>query len=257
VRNSHGGVLAETTTVAYLFLISSCLFGGLSLLGLGVFLFFGSLELLPLRLSPHQAIAWDTFLSFVFFVQHRGMIRKSFRKRLEAVLPRLYHPAFYSAMSGVVLIILLVFWQQSDVAIWSATGLVRWVIHGLYAAGIVGFWWGVVALKSFDALGLRPLLAALRVKSLTSMPLSIRGPYRFVRHPHYICMLVFGWACPHFTLDRLLFAILWSGWVIVGSILEERDLVAEFGESYRTYQQAVPRLVPWRKSRICRLLSQN
>ncbi len=243
--------------MAYLFLVSSCLFGGLSLLGLSFFLLLGSFELVPLRLSPHQAVAWDTYLCLLFFVQHSGMIRRSFRKRLEGVLPRVYHPAFYSAVSGVVSLVLLVFWQRSDVDIWSATGLLRWVIHGLFVAGIVGFWWGVVALKSFDALGLGPIFAALRGKPRRSLPLSIRGPYRLVRHPLYTCMLVFIWACPYFTLDRLLLAVLWTGWVIVGSVLEERDLVAEFGESYRAYQQAVPRLVPWRRSKISWSRSQN
>jgi len=33
-------------------------------------------------------------------------------------------------------------------------------------------------------------------------------------------------------------------WIVIGTVLEERDLVAEFGESYREYQSAVPMLVP-------------
>jgi protein-S-isoprenylcysteine O-methyltransferase Ste14 len=48
------------------------------------------------------------------------------------------------------------------------------------------------------------------------------------------------------TADRVLFNVLWTSWMILGMYLEERDLVAEFGVAYREYQQAVPRLIPWR-----------
>jgi len=32
----------------------------------------------------------------------------------------------------------------------------------------------------------------------------------------------------------------------IGSVLEERKLVREFGEEYRAYQRQVPMLVPWK-----------
>jgi protein-S-isoprenylcysteine O-methyltransferase Ste14 len=47
-------------------------------------------------------------------------------------------------------------------------------------------------------------------------------------------------------LDRLLFNVLWTLWVVLGTYLEEKDLVAEFGEKYRHYQKTVPMLFPWR-----------
>ena len=48
------------------------------------------------------------------------------------------------------------------------------------------------------------------------------------------------------TPDRLLFNVLWSAWVFVGTMLEERDLVRTFGEPYREYQRRVPMLLPLR-----------
>ena len=35
-------------------------------------------------------------------------------------------------------------------------------------------------------------------------------------------------------------------WIVFGTVLEEKDLVAEFGETYRDYQKNVPMLFPWR-----------
>jgi protein-S-isoprenylcysteine O-methyltransferase Ste14 len=67
-----------------------------------------------------------------------------------------------------------------------------------------------------------------------------------VRHPLYFCVLVLFWANPDVTADRLLFNLLWTGWIYVGTLFEERDLVLEFGDVYRRYQKMVPMLIPWR-----------
>ena len=79
------------------------------------------------------------------------------------------------------------------------------------------------------------------------MPLTVRGPYRWVRHPLYAFILLLIWACPDLAADRLLFNVLWTSWVVVGTVLEERDLAAEFGEDYLRYQRRVPMLVPWKR----------
>ena len=55
------------------------------------------------------------------------------------------------------------------------------------------------------------------------------------------------WSYPDLTADRLLFNVLFTGWIIVGSVLEERDLVENYGEDYRSYQRRVPMLIPYRK----------
>jgi protein-S-isoprenylcysteine O-methyltransferase Ste14 len=34
--------------------------------------------------------------------------------------------------------------------------------------------------------------------------------------------------------------------MVVGTVLEERDLVAAFGDAYREYQRKVPMLIPCR-----------
>ena len=40
--------------------------------------------------------------------------------------------------------------------------------------------------------------------------------------------------------------IILSAYLVVGSILEERKLLAEIGEPYAEYRRRVPMLVPWR-----------
>lgn len=53
------------------------------------------------------------------------------------------------------------------------------------------------------------------------------------------------WAHPDVTVDRLIFAILWTMWVVLGTILEERDLANEIGDEYLDYKSKVPMLIPY------------
>jgi protein-S-isoprenylcysteine O-methyltransferase Ste14 len=74
------------------------------------------------------------------------------------------------------------------------------------------------------------------------------GPYRFVRHPLYLGMILcfLGFAI---LLNRLGFAIAMLGiTVFVYRLIlrEEAELDAAFGASYRAYRDAVPRLFPAR-----------
>jgi hypothetical protein len=39
-----------------------------------------------------------------------------------------------------------------------------------------------------------------------------------------------------------------TAYIVVGILLEERDLVDLFGDDYRRYRDRVSMLVPWRKS---------
>lgn len=232
--------------IPYLAIVFATLLGGGSLLVLVVFLYVGSLGLLDLGLELPGVLAWDALLCLAFFIQHSLMIRKSFRRCLVKFIPSHYQGAFYTVASGIVLLVLLVFWQQSAHTLITLQGALSWLVRGISFLAIAGFAWSMGALGSFDAFGLNPILAQMRGTQESSMPFVIRGPYRWIRHPLYFFMLLLIWSCPRFSADRLLFNVFWTAWVVAGTVLEERDLVADFGEPYRDYQRKVPMLIPWR-----------
>jgi methanethiol S-methyltransferase len=76
-----------------------------------------------------------------------------------------------------------------------------------------------------------------------------RGFYRWVRHPLYFFSLVLFWLFPVMTNVNLAFVIAASLYFVIGTLPEEQKLVEIFGESYRQYQQDVPRIIPWIKFR--------
>jgi protein-S-isoprenylcysteine O-methyltransferase Ste14 len=221
-----------------------------ALLGVGSIVLFATLSSvrwIDLGWSDPLALTWNALLSLAFFVQHSGMVRRPVRARLAQVWPARYQVAAYSIASGVVLALVVVFWQHSDTRLYVLGGVPRLVAQGLSLVAAIAFVLAIRSLRrSFDPLGLRPIRAHLRGQPDRQDDLVVRGPYLWVRHPLYSCILVLLWAQPAMTADQLLLASVWSAWIWVGAVLEERDLVAEFGDSYRAYQRQVPMLVPWR-----------
>jgi protein-S-isoprenylcysteine O-methyltransferase Ste14 len=212
----------------------------------GAFCYVGSLHLVSLGLNENGILFFDFCLSVVFFLQHSGMVRKSFRRFLSQFLPEAYVGAFYAISSGIVLFVVVIFWQGTSGTVATAEGALRLLLRAIFAASLVGFYWGTNALGFFDPYGIRAIKYHLRGKKTKEIPLTISGPYRFVRHPLYFFVLLMIWSNPYLTLDRLLFNVLWTVWIYVGAFLEERDLVADFGEAYRKYKRKVPMLIPWR-----------
>jgi protein-S-isoprenylcysteine O-methyltransferase Ste14 len=189
---------------------------------------------------------WDGFLSLLFFIQHSGMIRASFRNRISSVIPSDYHPAVYSILSGVVLTGVVILWQTSQTVLFQIEGPLRALPRAISLLAIFGFVWGVRALRTFDPFGRIPAVVRLRGGQLRPPSFDLGGPYLWVRHPLYFFTLVLIWTAPVISSDRLLFNVLWTLWIVLGSHLEEKTLVTEFGERYRHYQKTVPMLLPWR-----------
>jgi protein-S-isoprenylcysteine O-methyltransferase Ste14 len=229
--------------IDYTVMVLAVVLGGVSVLMLAL---MGSFQIVHLGFSDPIVLLWDGILSFAFFLQHSGMVRKAFRVRLAAFIPPRYHGAIYSIASGAVLILVVVLWQRSEIQLLRLQGLPLWIARGCSLLAVLIFAWGVRALGSCDAFGLRPIKVKMRGSPDQPSPFVVRGPYRWVRHPLYFCVVVLIWASPDLTADRLLLNVLWTAWIVVGTILEESDLLADFGAVYRDYQQRVPMLIPWR-----------
>ena len=210
------------------------------------FLFIGSFTIFDLGLGTVQSLLMDALLSLLFFLQHSIMVRQSVRKRLTWIIPDIFYSAFYACASGMALLVVMLFWQKTPVPLFTAQGASYWLLRMLFLLCMAGFFWGTRSLGSFDPLGIKAIRRYMSEKESVQMPLKVRGAYQWVRHPLYFFSLIMFWSCPVLTADRLLFNLMWTTWIITGTVLEERDLVREFGDGYREYQKKAPMLIPYK-----------
>lgn len=211
---------------------------------------------LPQNWPIAGVLGWDAALSLTFFFQHSGMVRRGFRHRyLTRIIPPRYHPAVYSIASGIALTAVVMLWQPVtdphllvlDANMGHPLLYMMTKVGSIFA--ITFFFWGVFALGGFDPLGLNPIQDYLKGKPVERhSTFIVCGPYHWVRHPLYFSVILLIWLYPELTLDRLLFNVLWTAWIWIGTHLEEVDLRHEFGTAYDQYQRSVPMLVPWRGS---------
>jgi len=180
----------------------------------------------------------------LFILQHSGMVRKPFRRALVKVCPVEFGNAVYAVFSGIALLVVVVLWQETDRILYAPQGALRVLLRIVFLLSVAGFVWGVRALVKFDAFGVSPILGRLRGREPQPARFVAEGPYRWTRHPLYVFMILMIWSYPDLTTDRLLFNTLWTLWIFFGVIMEERDLVDEFGDTYREYQKRVPALIP-------------
>jgi len=248
---AFGYAPVATRIADYSVMALAIILGGGSLV---LFAWPGRPVLAPMGLPLAGALWWNAVLSLFFFAQHSVMVRRPVRARLSAVIPARYDGAFYAITSGIALTFVVVLLQPGGPPLFVLQGVSRLMVRAAALLALAGLIWSGHALKGFDPLGLGPIRQHLRGLPVEpfgfpfrAKPFVVRGPYRWVRHPLYSCIIVLLWADPGPRPGRLVVASLWTAWIYAGALLEERDLIAEFGDRYRRYREQVPILIPWRE----------
>jgi methanethiol S-methyltransferase len=192
-----------------------------------------------------QALLIDALLLGIFAVQHSVMARPGFKRWWTRFVPQPVERSTYVLFSSLALILLFAYWQPIGGVIWQVQDPAgQMVLYGLCVLG-----WGLVLVATFlinhfDLFGLRQVWFYLRGKEDHALAFVTPGLYRHVRHPIYVGFIFAIWATPTMTAAHLFFALLTTGYILVGIRFEERDLVDFHGERYSEYRKQVPMLVP-------------
>jgi len=168
-----------------------------------------------------QSVIVDTMLIGLFAIQHSVMARQGFKRWWTRIVPPSVERSTYVLAASFALLIL--YWE------WQPIPALVWTVHNPAAAAVLDgiFWLGWVVLVAstfmishFELFGLSQVFARL------------------------YGVLLAVWATPAMTAGHLLFAVVITGYILIGIQLEEHDLIQQFGDQYRRYRQHAAMLVP-------------
>jgi len=173
--------------------------------------------------------------------------------RFTALMTRLlknyyaFYRLFYVVISFILLVPLIRFtgeFRSPVIMIYDAPlSIARYAL--MSGALLLFFWAFFFDYDSLSFFGIRQILNFAKPKTAaTPVELKRNGLLGVVRHPMYLALILYLW-CQNFRMMDLVVNALLTLYVLIGTWLEERKLVLEFGEAYLRYQRQVPMLIPF------------
>lgn len=197
------------------------------------------------RVSSGQAFFVDGILLGLFALQHSLMARPFFKRWWTSIIPQSIERSTYVLFASLLLLLLYWQWLPISDVIWDTENTVGGILLGsMYFAGWLIVFLSTFLINHFDLFGLRQIYLNWRGREYTSLVMKTPLLYNLVRHPLMLGFLIVFWATPRMTLGHLFFSLATTAYILVGIYLEEKDLVASYGEAYRRYQKRVAMLLP-------------
>jgi protein-S-isoprenylcysteine O-methyltransferase Ste14 len=194
----------------------------------------------------------SAFIIIIFFVVYAvlhswlaALAMKNWARRTFGPGVDRWYRLIYNIIAVVTLLpfVPMLVWLP-DATLYVAPSPWRWLLLTGQAAALVGLTVSLLQTGLLHFLGLRQLVAEQPVENGV---LSVRGFYGWVRHPLYFFSSLLLWLTPVMTVNWLTVCVIFTLYFYLGSFLEERRLLAEFGPAYGVYQQRVSRFIPWKK----------
>jgi protein-S-isoprenylcysteine O-methyltransferase Ste14 len=196
-----------------------------------------------------DALMINLLLMSLFAVQHSVMARQQFKEWWIQYVPKSVERSTYVLLASLSLLLLFWQWRPMPAIVWEIRNpQIATIITGLSLLGWLIVLSGTFLINHFELFGLHQVANNFAGRSMPQPRFRTPLYYEFVRHPIYLGFIIAFWVAPTMTAGHLLFAGVTTAYIIVGILLEERDLVAVFGDDYRRYKSRVSMLVPWRKS---------
>ncbi|MBR0736578.1 isoprenylcysteine carboxylmethyltransferase family protein [Bradyrhizobium liaoningense] len=198
---------------------------------------------------PFEAVIINLLLMALFAIQHSVMARQGFKTWWTQFVPKPIERSTYVLLASLSLLLLFWQWRPLPAVVWEVQNPdLAVTVVTLSFAGWVLVFTSTYMINHFELFGLHQVTNHLVGKEAEAPRFKTPVLYKFVRHPIYLGFIMAFWAAPVMTAGHLLFAAVTTLYIFVGIALEERDLVALFGDEYRQYKQRVSMLIPWRKA---------
>lgn len=201
------------------------------------------------QMSFSLALINNLFLVLLFAIPHSAMARPWFKDWLTRFVPRPIERSTYVLVAGILLSLLVWKWEPMGGTVWSVSegSALYYILYLLFVLGWVILFISTFLIHHFDLFGLRQTYLELTGKKYEALKFKVVAFYKYVRHPLYLGILLGIWSTPVMTVTHLVFALLLTAYTLVGVTYEEKDLLREFGDTYRSYQKRTPMLIPFFK----------
>lgn len=208
--------------------------------------FFASIGVAPASMlvlengSLLAALCINLLLVAAFGVQHSVMARPAFKAEWTKIVPPHLERSTYVLASGLFLLPIIVAWQPLPGQIWLVEQeTVAFAIKGIAVFGFAYLLLASFFTNHFELFGLRQAWLYATQKQYTPLEFKRNWLYGFSRHPIMTGLLIMFWATPDMTMTRFLLSLFLNAYIVIGVWFEEKDLVAEFGDTYRQYRKEI------------------
>jgi protein-S-isoprenylcysteine O-methyltransferase Ste14 len=148
-------------------------------------------------------------------------------------------------ISSLLLALIFWKWQAIPATVWQvASPSLTAFLWVLFAVGWLILLLSTFMINHFDLFGLRQVYLRMRGLDYTPLHFTQRAFYKFVRHPIMLGFVIAFWSAPRMSVGHLVFSIATTGYILIGTTLEERDLMKFHAAEYGAYRARVPMLFP-------------
>lgn len=194
-----------------------------------------------------SSFAINSLLLGVFALQHTIMARPAFKRAWTRIIPPEIERSTFVLAASLALALLLWQWRPIPQLVWSVSDpLASALISAASWAGWAILLISTFLISHFHLFGLSQGWALVLKLNPGAVDQKFVTPlfYRWIRHPIYLGFIIAFWAAPQMSIGHLFFAIMTTGYIFIGIWFEERDLLAHFGDRYRTYRNQVGMVFP-------------
>jgi protein-S-isoprenylcysteine O-methyltransferase Ste14 len=225
--------------VTQLFRWSGALLFLLSLLSFAAMYLIRLREPVPDTGSAGRDAIANVILFTVFALHHSVMARSGAKAWLTRSIAADLERSVYVWIASLLFLAVCWMWQPLPGMVWQ-TGRPGIILYLAQSFGIA------LTIRAAQIIGIWELAGVKQPDLTKPVDFKAEGPFGIVRHPIYLGWILMVFATPTMTTSQLLFAVISTLYLIAAIPLEERLLVENFGDKYRSYQQRMRwRLIPF------------